>query len=369
MNNFRVPFLDLHDSFIETKDEIEEAVLKVLNSGNYIGGEELQFFEENFSDYCSVKYCLGLSNGLDALKLSLLACEISRGDEVIVPANTYIATWLAITHVGAVPVPVEPDEYTYNIDIKLIREKITSKTKAILPVHLYGYPANMKDILKIAKEFNLKVIEDAAQAHGAMIDKKRIGSHGDVVAWSFYPSKNLGAIGDAGGITTNSKEIYERIKMLRNYGSIRRYENDVIGFNCRMDPIQAAILRVKLKYLDNWNLRRAELAKNYFDQLNSYDLKITKASKGFDHVWHLFVIRINQREKLFNFLRKKGIDLLIHYPIPPHKQKSYEEYNHLKLNLTEKISEEIISLPISPFLKENQQEYVIMQIKNFCKNL
>ncbi|MBL8510604.1 MAG: DegT/DnrJ/EryC1/StrS family aminotransferase, partial [Betaproteobacteria bacterium] len=267
-----VPFLDLKAAHHEQAEAIEAATLRVLRSGHYILGEELQAFEDEYANYVGARHCVGLANGLDALHLALLALDVGPGDEVIVPSNTFIATWLAVTQCGATPVPVEPHLSTYNIDERKIEAAITSRTKAIIPVHLYGLPANLAPIIAIARAHNLKVLEDAAQAQGALYQGQRIGAHGDIVAWSFYPGKNLGAVGDAGAITTNNPELADRISILRNYGSRVKYVNDIIGYNSRLDPIQAAVLRVKLKYLDQCNQRRTQIAQRYSEGLQNSGL-------------------------------------------------------------------------------------------------
>jgi dTDP-4-amino-4,6-dideoxygalactose transaminase len=257
-----IPFLDIKASYLKIQEEIDSSIKQVLMSGWYVLGEEVEQFEIEYARYCNVKYCIGLGNGMDAIHLGLLALGVGPGDEVIVPSNTYIATWLAVSQCGAIPVPVEPNEF-FNIDVNKIESAITDRTKVILPVHLYGQSADLDPILLLAKKYHLKVLEDAAQAHGATYKGQKIGKHGDAVAWSFYPGKNLGAFGDAGGVTTNSLEIARKIRMLRNYGSEEKYINQEIGFNSRLDPIQATILRVKLKYLDQWNEHRSNIAKLY----------------------------------------------------------------------------------------------------------
>jgi dTDP-4-amino-4,6-dideoxygalactose transaminase len=349
-----VPFLDLRVSTQEMRLQIEQAISRVLSGGSYILGAEVEAFESEWAEYCSADHAVGVGNGLDALHLALLAVGISPGDEVIVPSNTYIATWLAVSHCGAVPVPVEPCSKTYNINSKLIENAITSKTKAILPVHLYGHPAELDDIIRIARRFNLKVVEDAAQAHGARYRGVRIGAHSDAVAWSFYPGKNLGALGDAGAVTTNSFDIYNRIKILRNYGSEKKYVNLVRGYNSRLDPIHAAVLRVKLKCLDDWNNRRQLLARLYFSSLLHVNklVKMQCSPPHVDPVWHLFVLQLKHRDVFKELLTKMGIQTLIHYPIPPHKQQAYVDLKLPvnKLLLTETLANEIISLPLHPHL-------------------
>jgi dTDP-4-amino-4,6-dideoxygalactose transaminase len=347
-----IPFLDLGASYRELKYQIDDAVSRVLESGCYILGEEVEKFEIEWADYCEADYAVGLANGLDALTLALRALNIGAGDEVIVPSNTYIATWLAVSSVGATPVPVEPDPETYNIDPSKIEAAINQRTRALLPVHLYGQPADLDPILHIARQYNLRVIEDAAQAQGARYKGKRIGSHGDVVCWSFYPGKNLGAHGDAGAITTNDSDISERIKLLRNYGSRQKYINEVAGVNSRLDPLQAAILRVKLEVLDNWTERRRVIAMTYSAGLSDTNLTLPHVPNWADPVWHLYVVRTQHRDNLKDLLNADGIGTLIHYPIPPHMQAAYSKLNIAKekLPLARLMGEQVLSLPISPQL-------------------
>jgi dTDP-4-amino-4,6-dideoxygalactose transaminase len=357
----KVPFLDLRAAYFEHKLEIDAAIARVLNSGWYILGEEVEAFESEWATYCESDYSVGLANGLDALHLALRALDVGPGDEVIVPSNTYIATWLAVSQCGATPVPVEPDERTYNIDPARIEAAITPRTKVILPVHLYGQPADLDPIIAIACKHGLRVLEDAAQAHGARYKGKRIGAHGDVVAWSFYPGKNLGGFGDGGAITTNDHQIADRIRMLRNYGSRVKYVNELQGFNSRLDPIQAAVLRVKLKVLDEWNGRRKAIAKCYLEGLNSDILTLPHVPDYADHVWHLFVIRHSNRGQLQKVLNEAGIGTMIHYPIPPHLQDAYAQYAYLRgsFPLTEALAEQVTSLPISPHQSNEAANRVI----------
>ena len=354
-----IPFLDLRAAYLELKPEIDAAVSRVMDSGWYILGEEVEAFEAEWAAYCEAQHAVGVANGLDALHLALLALGVGPGDEVIVPSNTYIATWLAVSQCGATPVPVEPDERSYNIDPARIEAAITAKTKVILPVHLYGQPADLAPILAIARQHGLRVLEDAAQAHGARYKGKRIGAHGDVVAWSFYPGKNLGALGDGGAITTDDPEIAYRIRVLRNYGSRIKYENEVQGYNSRLDPIQAAILRVKLKVLDAWNDRRKAIAAQY---LTAFSPRPEGEGPGdtviiaphvpdwADPVWHLFVIRTLNREALQTDLADADIGTIIHYPIPPHLQAAYAElgYQQGDFPIAEVMAGEVLSLPMGP---------------------
>ncbi len=347
-----IPYLDLKAAQQELSTELEQGFDRVLNSGWYILGPEVEAFETEYAAYCEAKYCVGVANGLDALHLALLALDVKPGDEVIVPSNTYIATWLAVSQCGAIPVPVEPDPDTYNIDPTRIEAAITTRTKVILPVHLYGQPADMDPILAIAKKQGLRVLEDGAQAHGARYKGKRLGGHGDVVAWSFYPGKNLGAYGDGGAITTNDPDIAERISVLRNYGSRVKYVNDVRGFNSRLDPLQAAALRVKLKVLDEWNTRRANIAERYCNELVNTGLILPFVPEWAEPVWHLYVIQHPQRDALQQQLHQAAIGTLIHYPIPPHLQTAYAELGFGKgeFPIAEAIHQNVLSLPIGPHL-------------------
>ena len=308
---------------------------------------------------------MGVANGLDALHLALLALGVGAGDEVIVPSNTYIATWLAVSQCGATPIPVEPDAETYNIDPARIEAAITSRTKVILPVHLYGQPADMDPILAIARKHGLKVLEDGAQAHGARYKGKKIGAHGDVVAWSFYPGKNLGAFGDGGAITTDDAEIAERIRVLRNYGSRVKYINDVKGFNSRLDPLQAAALRVKLTKLDEWNKRRTVIAHRYQTQLADAGMTLPFVPDWAEPAWHLYVVQSPQRDDLLQKLGKAGIGTLIHYPIPPHLQQAYASAGYVKgqFPLAERMARQLLSLPMGPHYTLEQQNYVSSIIK------
>jgi dTDP-4-amino-4,6-dideoxygalactose transaminase len=355
-----ISFLDLKASYIELKQEIDVAIHRVLSSGVYIGGPEVERFESNFASYCGVKYSVGVGNGLDALHLALRAMDVGPGDEVIVPSNTYIATWLAVSQCGAKVVSVEPNPKTYNIDYSLIEAAITPRTKVILPVHLYGQPADIDPILTVARKHRLRVLEDGAQAHGARYKGQRIGGHGDAVAWSFYPGKNLGAMGDGGAITTNDAQLADRILSLRNYGSRVKYVNEVQGFNSRLDPLQAAILNVKLAYLDQWNDRRSGIADLYFRGLSNCGLALPHVLAEVKSVWHLFVIKSKRRDQLQKYLYDCGVPTLIHYPIPPFSQKAYlNEFGSHKFPVATDIANNILSLPIGPHLKLDQVEDII----------
>ena len=371
-----IPFLDLGAAYRELQSAIDAALARTLASGCYIGGPEVEAFESEFSSYCGTTHAVGVANGLDALHLALRAMGVGPGDEVIVPSNTYIATWLAVSQCRAAPVPVEPDARTYNIDPARIEAAITPRTKVILPVHLYGQPADMDPILAIARKHGLRVLEDAAQAHGARYKGKRLGVHGDAVAWSFYPGKNLGAMGDGGAVTTNNEQIADRIRVLRNYGSRVKYVNEVQGYNSRLDPLQAAILRVKLAHLDEWNARRKAIALRYTAELASVIASEARQSIPFpitlphvpdwaDPVWHLFVVQHPQRDALHKALAEAGIGTLIHYPIPPHLQQAYVSAGYLQgqFPIAEKIANQCLSLPIGPHLSEAGVAAVMVALK------
>jgi dTDP-4-amino-4,6-dideoxygalactose transaminase len=348
----QIPFLDLRAPYDELRAEIDAAVGRVLESGWYILGEEVAAFESVFADYCEARHCVGVANGLDALHLALRAMDIGPGDEVIVPSNTYIATWLAVSHAGAVPVPVEPVEATYNIDPARIEAAITGRTKAILPVHLYGQPADLDPVLDIARRHGLRVLEDAAQAHGAQYKGRRLGAHGDAAAWSFYPGKNLGAMGDGGAVTTNDAALAERIRVLGNYGSRAKYVNQERGFNSRLDPIQAAILGVKLGHLDDWNDRRRAVAAAYAEGLAGTGLILPHVPDWVEPVWHLYVVRSPERDELRARLTNAGVGTLIHYPVPPHMQAAYAGLGIAPgaLPIARNLADEALSLPIGPHI-------------------
>jgi dTDP-4-amino-4,6-dideoxygalactose transaminase len=360
-----IPFLDLKAPYDELKQELDEAIGRVVSSGWFIGGSEVDKFEEEFAEYCGVDHCVGVANGLDALHLALRAMDIGSGDEVIVPSNTYIATWLAVSQCGAIPVPVEPNNRTYNIDPELIEAAITNRTKAILPVHLYGQPADLDPILTIARKHGLKVLEDGAQAHGAFYKGKRLGGHGDAVAWSFYPGKNLGAMGDGGAVTTNDPEIADRLRVLRNYGSRVKYVNEVKGYNSRLDPLQAAILSVKLRKLDAWNERRAAAAAVYDRLLKESDLVCPYVPEWATPAWHLYVVEHTSRDSLQKALAEAQIGTLIHYPIPPHLQDAYSEFNWEAgaFPLAEKMAQQVLSLPMGPSINMSEAETVAAAVR------
>jgi len=354
-----VPFLDLQAAFAELSAEIDAAVSRVLRSGHYIGGPEVERFEAAYARHCEADACIGVGNGLEALHLVLVAMGIGPGDEVIVPSNTFIATWLAVAQVGAVPVPVEPDARTFNIDPVRVEAAITPRTRAIIPVHLYGQPADLDPILAIARRHGLKVLEDAAQAQGARYKGRRIGAHSDAVAWSFYPGKNLGALGDAGAITTSDPELAERLRMLRNYGSRTKYVHELAGYNSRLDPIQAAILSVKLERLDEWNTRRRRIAATYLDAFACSGLQLPAVPDWAEPVWHLFVVRHPNRDLLQKALAELGVATLIHYPIPPHRQQAFADMAARSLPISERIHREVLSLPIGPQMVAHQIERVV----------
>lgn len=357
----KVPFLDLKTSYLELKEEFDEAYHRVMESGWYVLGREVEAFEHEFASFCGVKHCIGVGNGLDALYLILRGFDLGHGDEVIVPANTYIATWLAVSLTGAIPVPVEPDLTSFNIDPHRIEAAITERTKAIFPVHLYGQPAPMDQINVLANRYGLKVIEDAAQAHGAMYGNRRVGGLGAAAGFSFYPGKNLGAFGDGGAVTTDSDELAAKVRVLRNYGSRNKYSHEIKGHNSRLDEMQAAFLRVKLKYLDTWNRRRQQIADNYLEALNFPGIHLPKVQPVTKSVWHLFVIRAGDRDGLQESLKEAGIGTLIHYPIPSHLSDAYagERWREGSFPATETLAKTVLSLPIGPHLSAAQQEAVI----------
>jgi len=367
----RVPFLNFDAQHQPLKQQFLEAFAHFIDSNYYVLGNQVKEFEKQYAAFHGVKYCAGVASGLDALYLALRVLHIGKKDEVIVPSNTYIATVLAVSYVQAKPVFVEPECLTYNLDPNLMEEKITPQTKAIIPVHLYGQAANMTEIMKIAQKHQLFVIEDNAQAHGAMHSHQMTGTFGHINATSFYPSKNLGALGDAGAITTNSEELYEAVKMYRNYGSKVRYYNEVIGYNSRLDELQAALLLIKLQHLNSWNEQRRNLAQLYFEYLSDLqEVILPKTHPANTHVYHLFVIRCLKRNELIDYLKKHEIDTLIHYPVPPHLQKAYQHLNFKKgdFPIAEQLADEMLSLPLYPGLQKQQIEYVCEKIRSFYKN-
>ena len=353
-----IPFTNVVNSYHKIQPEIDQALHRVLESGSYILGNEVKIFEIEFAKYCGVKYCIGVNSGLDALSLVLRAWGIGSGDEVIVPAHTFIATWLAVSHTGATPVPVDIDEKTYNIDPSLIEKAITSKTKAIIPVHLYGQIADMRTINDIASKNGLKVLEDAAQSHGAELKGVKAGNFCNAAAFSFYPTKNLGAFGDGGAITTNDENLVNKLKSLRNYGSAKKYFHDDIGYNSRLDDIQAAVLRIKLKHLDKWNHKRRKVAKYYFENLNNLNIELPFWSGGNEHVFHLFVVKSENRDRLIKKLTINGISCMIHYPLYILDQKCYSRKYKSQFPSAKLVSERVISLPIYPQLEETEILYI-----------
>lgn len=363
-----IRFLDLQSINKAHGPALGAAFDTVVESGQYILSSSVSDFEESFAQYCGVKYCIGVGNGLEAIQLILAASDIGSGDEVIVPSNTYIATWLAVTFAGATIVPVEPDPNTFNIDPRKIEDAITPRTRAIIAVHLYGLPANVSAMQKVCKGKNIKIIEDAAQAHGAITNGRVVGNLGDAAAFSFYPGKNLGALGDAGCITTNNKKLAAKIKSLRNYGSTVKYFNDYCGFNSRLDELQAAFLSAKLSSLDAENHRRKEIAGWYNTELAGIEgLVLPNHFPTEDSVWHLYVVRTRDRSRLAAFLREKNIETLIHYPLPPHLQKAYAFLKFKKgdFPIAEKIHREVLSLPMGPHLSQRDVRRVCNAMKQF----
>lgn len=369
-----IKFLDLKAINHEVRNELLDACARVIDSGWYIGGEELQRFEQAFAEYCGVKHCVGVANGLDALSLTLRAWKelghLHDGDEVIVPANTYIASVLAITENGLVPVLVEPDPATYNLSVKNVEQAITSRTKVLLPVHLYGLLSDMPALTSIAKKHGLLVLEDSAQSHGASHNGRKAGSWGDASGFSFYPGKNLGALGDAGAITTNDEQLAKVLRALRNYGSHEKYQNLYRGVNSRLDEIQAAMLSVKIKYLDAQTALRREIVQTYLHGIKNAKITLplptdTQVMAFEEHVWHLFIIRTTCREALQKHLQDRGVQTLIHYPIPIHKQKAYAEMSALSLPITEAIHHEVLSLPLGPTLTLEEAQRVVLACNSF----
>jgi dTDP-4-amino-4,6-dideoxygalactose transaminase len=354
-----VSFLNLKLMNEQYKEEISSRITEVIDSGWYLLGNQNEKFCKNFAQYCGVKYALGVANGLDALHLIIKAYGFSEGDEIIVPANTYIASILAISQNGCTPVLVEPSMDTYNIDVNLIEKHISSKTKAIMVVHLYGQAVEMETVWNLARKYDLKIIEDSAQAHGAIYQSKRVGNLGDASGFSFYPGKNLGCLGDGGAITTNDESLYKKLKALANYGSNIKYHNIYKGYNSRLDEIHAAVLDVKLAGLDSDNNKRREIAEFYLKNINNPLIVLPKVKYIEGHVWHLFVIRTSNRDHLASYLSENGIQTLIHYPIPPHKQNAYAEWNDLSFPISEKIHNEVLSIPISPVMKAEEVEKVV----------
>lgn len=365
----RVPFLDVRATYLELKDELDGASARVLASGWYLLGEETRAFEEDYARFTGAGHCATVANGLEALTISLQALGVGPGDEVILPANTYIATWLAVSAVGAVPVPIEPAPGTWNIDVSLVEQAITPRTRVLLPVHLYGQPADMDPLLAIARRRGLKVLEDAAQAHGARYQGKRVGAHGDAVAWSFYPGKNLGCFGDGGAVTTDDPGLADRIRVLRNYGSRVKYLNEVKGHNSRLDEIQAAVLRVKLAHLDEWNARRAAQARRYLAAFEGVmEIGLPQVIAGVDPCWHLFVVDVARRDHVQAALRSAGIETLVHYPVPPHRSEAFVSDGAWgAFPITEAAAVTHLSLPIGPHLSVEEQTLVIENLRRIVQ--
>lgn len=363
----KVPFLDLLSIHQELKAPLTEAFERVLASGQYLLGPELAGFEREFAAYAEVSYCVGVGSGLDALHLLLKAYGIGPGDEVLVPSNTFIATWLAVTQTGATPVPVDPVPSTYNIAPDAVAAAVTPRTRAIIPVHLFGQPADMDAINAVARQHGLVVIEDAAQAHGARYKGRRVGGLGDAAAFSFYPGKNLGALGDGGAVLTNDAAIAETVRRLRNYGSLVKYEHELLGYNTRLDELQAAFLRAKLARLDDWNWRRNAVATQYSARLEGSGLYLPVVPEWAEPVWHLYVVRSSRQEALRAHLDRRGVSTLIHYPIPAHLQTCYASYHGCSLPVAETLAAEMLSLPMSPFLSGEEVDAVVDAIREFLQ--
>ena len=360
-----IKFLDLEKINNRFREEIDLCIKSILDKGWYLQGEWDKKFEDNFAKFCGVKHCIGCANGLDALNLIIRGFEFGVGDEIIVPANTYIASILAISENGCTPVLVEPSIDTYNINSDLIEDKITSKTKAIMVVHLYGQAVQMEKIWELAKKYNLKIIEDSAQAHGAYYSSKRVGNLSDASGFSFYPGKNLGCMGDGGCVTTNDDELAARIRAIANYGSDRKYHHIYKGINSRLDEIQAAVLDIKLRYLDSDNSRRREISKFYRENIKNTKIVLPKVYDENSHVWHVFAVRTENRDEFQEYLDNNGIQTIIHYPTPPHKQDAYKEWKNLSFPITEDIHKTIISLPISPVMTDDEVKKVVEVVNEF----
>lgn len=365
-----IPFLELKPGYLELKEQFDEAYYRVMDSGWVLLGKELEAFESEYASYCNVKFCVGVANGLDALFLILKAWNVGQGDEVIVPSNTFIASWLAVSHVGARPVPVEPNARTFNLDVKKLESAITVKTKAIMAVHLYGQPADMDAINEVACKYGLKVIEDSAQAQGARYKGRRTGGLGDAAGHSFYPGKNLGAFGDGGAVTTNDPELADRVRTLRNYGSKIKYYNEFKGVNSRLDELQAAFLRVKLRALDEWNARRQKIAAEYLKSLGPVEaLLLPVVPEWAEPVWHLFVIRHEKRDLLQKKLFEVGVGTQIHYPVPPHLSGAYlnEGFANASLPIAASLAGTVLSLPLGPHLPEDSFRRVAQVVASACQ--
>ena len=360
-----IKFLDLEKVNNRFRREIDERIKGILDKGWYLQGEENDRFSKNFADFCGAKYAVGVANGLDALRLIIKASGFGSGDEIIVPANTYIATILAISDNGCTPVLVEPDIHTYNINPDLIEAAITPKTKAIMLVHLYGQAVQMQKIRDLVKKYNLKVFEDAAQAHGAEYQGQKVGNLGDAAAFSFYPGKNLGCMGDGGAVVTNDEELYNKVKALANYGSDRKYHHIYKGLNSRLDEIPAAVVDVKLPHLQQDNQRRREIAKYYRENIKNPLIVLPQTYDEKAHVWHVFAVRTAERDRFQKYLSDNGVQTIIHYSTPPHKQPAYAEWKHLSFPVTEQIHREIISLPMSPVMTDEEVEQLVEVVNRY----
>nr|WP_309504600.1 DegT/DnrJ/EryC1/StrS family aminotransferase [uncultured Roseovarius sp.] len=360
-----VPFLDLKAAYDELAPRAEPLMMQSLRSGWYILGPEVDAFERAFAAYCEVDHAIGVANGLDALQIALMAVGVGPGDKVLVPSNTFVATWLAVSQCGAIPVPVEPDTSTYNITSEAVQAAMESGVKAVIVVHLYGQPANMSRLAETANSLGIALIEDAAQAHGARWAGQPIGKHSKAACWSFYPSKNLGALGDCGAVTTSDSVVAERVRLLRNYGTQEKYKHEIAGLNSRLDPVQAVFLSVKLEVLDDWNARRARVAKKYLEAFRDLELNLPEVAQQAEPVWHLFVVRHSDRDGLASRLADKGIQTLIHYPIPPHLQPAYASLGLTPeaLPIASQLANEVLSLPIGPHLNDSQVEEVITAMR------
>ncbi|MEM7074440.1 MAG: DegT/DnrJ/EryC1/StrS family aminotransferase [Pseudomonadota bacterium] len=360
-----VPFLDLKAAYEELAPVAEPLMLQSLRSGRYILGAEVETFEHSFAAYCEAEHAVGVANGLDALKLALIAVGVEPGDKVLVPSHTFVATWLAVTQCGAVPIPVEPDEATYNITPEGVRAAFEPDAKALIAVHLYGQPADVAGLADVARELGIAFVEDAAQAHGARWSGARVGGQSDAACWSFYPGKNMGALGDAGAVTTSDPGVAERVRLLRNYGSREKYRHEIPGMNSRLDPVQAVYLSVKMDVLDDWNRRRRAVADHYRHAFSGLDLVLPAVRQEADPSWHLFVVRSTDRDGLAARLADKGVQTLIHYPIAPHLQGAYADMKLTRddLPLASRLADEVLSLPIGPHLSEAQIEKVIAAVK------
>lgn len=365
MTKTDIPFLDLSRLHASMQDQLDAAFRRVMDSGWFIMGPELEAFEYEFADYCQVKHCIGVGNGLEALRLLLQAYDIGPGAEVIVPSNTFIATWLAVSQCGATPVPIEPDLLSQNLDPSAIKAAITPATRAIVPVHLYGQMADMDPIMELARKHKLIVIEDAAQAQGATYKGRRAGGIGDAAGTSFYPGKNLGALGDGGAVLTNDEDIAYKVKLLRNYGSSEKYHHNLAGSNSRLDELQAAFLRVKLRYLDQCNEERRDIASQYSHLLRDTSVQIPWTHPDVLPVWHLYVIRSKERDALKAHLEERGIATVIHYPIPPHQQSCYRDLHQQQLPIAEQCAREVLSLPIYPGLKDEDVQAIVNAVQSF----